>query len=316
MRKMRGVVVAWMVVAVVPVVAACGFGGGMTTMTTMPPAVPNCAGGTRLVAGQCYCAAGMAWNGLACQGTPSAGTCGGGGYPFGPAGGEQCFCLDGYMIADGTCVALQCSGGAVAGVDQCVCPDGTSWDGAQCATIAQVPATPQCTGGAMASGDQCVCPDGTSWDGAQCAVAAPDLSATTTSSTDAGGDEDARPHGRHRESCRAAVIRKGLDPSWASRCEGVEDRCAVAVLERNLDPSWLPSCQGVNGRCAEAVMQHGLDPSWLSTCKGVDGRCAAAFLDRNIDPSWISRCQGVDGKCVEALMQQGYDPSHVSDCAR
>jgi hypothetical protein len=65
----------------------------------------------------------------------------------------------------------QCNGGAVPSGDQCVCPDGTSWDGQQCAG-AQAQAL-ACSGGAVPSGDQCVCPDGTSWDGQQCVGAAP-----------------------------------------------------------------------------------------------------------------------------------------------
>ena len=163
-----------------------------------PPVV--CSGGTRAVNNVCYCADGQSWNGLACQGTPIAENCGGGAYAFGPAGAQQCFCLDGFRADNGQCVELQCSGGAVAQIDQCVCPNGQSWDGAQCVeppppvqpdpgdtgdanaggcpegTVAGGPFGDQCMscpGGAIPTGmynRECACPDGTGWNGAECAV--------------------------------------------------------------------------------------------------------------------------------------------------
>src|SRR5690242_10641268 len=108
-------------ILVVAAVAACNPAGTSATTTTMPQQV-TCSGGAKNIANQCYCATGTTWNGLTCQGTPIAGTCGGGSYPFGPPGYEQCLCLDGYMLSNQQCVELQCTGGAVAQVDQCVCP--------------------------------------------------------------------------------------------------------------------------------------------------------------------------------------------------
>gem|GEM_PF-774274 len=163
-----------------------------------PPAVV-CSGGARAVNNVCYCAEGQSWNGLACQGTPVAENCGGGGFAFGPPGGYQCFCLDGFRSDNGQCVELQCTGGAVAQVDQCGCPNGQSWDGAQCVDPPPpAPADPGdgdanaggCPEGSVAGGpfgDQCVscpggmiptgmynrdcaCPDGTVWNGAECAA--------------------------------------------------------------------------------------------------------------------------------------------------
>jgi hypothetical protein len=63
---------------------------------------------------------------------------------------------------------LACEGGSVQVGDQCACPDGTAWDGAQCAGAAVANAGPSCTGGAVPAGDQCVCPEGTAWNGAEC----------------------------------------------------------------------------------------------------------------------------------------------------
>lgn len=96
------------------------------------PAV--CSGGARPIGKQCFCADGMTWNGLTCQGVPIAGSCTGGSYPYGPA--HQCACLPGSRWGGGQCVELQCTGGSVAGLDQCECPQGTSWNGAQCVSLA------------------------------------------------------------------------------------------------------------------------------------------------------------------------------------
>jgi hypothetical protein len=89
----------------------------------------------------------------------------------------------GYYAAQPAAPAVPtCTGGAVPSGDQCVCPDGTSWDGAQCVGASQPQEQEQeqeqqqaatCSGGAVPSGDQCVCPGGTAWDGAQCVNASP-----------------------------------------------------------------------------------------------------------------------------------------------
>jgi hypothetical protein len=135
-----------------------------------PPVV--CSGGTRAVNNVCYCAEGQSWNGLSCQGTPIAESCGGGGYAFGPQGGYQCFCLDGFRWDGSQCLELQCSGGAVAQVDTCACPNGQSWDGAQC-----VDPPPPPDPGTPSDGDptasvcpdgECACPDGTVANGSEC----------------------------------------------------------------------------------------------------------------------------------------------------
>jgi hypothetical protein len=151
--------------------------------------VAVCSGGARAFGKQCFCADGMNWNGLTCQGTPIAGACSGGGYPFGPQ--KQCMCLDGYGLNNGQCIELNCTGGSVPRVNQCVCPDGTDWDAGanQCVApqVVQQSAPeggdagdqggdqtvqdqPTCPAGAVLQGDQCACPDGTEWDGAQCSA--------------------------------------------------------------------------------------------------------------------------------------------------
>lgn len=191
-----------------------------------PPVV--CSGGTRAVNNVCYCADGQSWNGLACQGTPLAETCGGGAYAFGPQGASQCFCLDGFRANNGQCIELQCSGGAVAQIDQCVCPNGQSWDGAQCVeppppvapdpppdpgdtsaggcpdgTVAGGPFGDQCmscAGGAIPTGlynRDCACPDGTAWNGAECTV--PEAGAPATPAP------PPPPHHRERHSRVAPV---------------------------------------------------------------------------------------------------------------
>lgn len=167
-----------------------------------PPLVNCNSGGQRDINNACYCAHGQSWSGTSCQGAPSADTCTGGAYAFGPPAATQCFCLDGYTFDNGQCVALNCTGGMVALVNSCVCPLDTSWNGTECAappppalqtcadgTQAEtcpatcpddmqlsedgtqcLPADSGCTGGAVRSGDDCACPDGTQWDGAACSA--------------------------------------------------------------------------------------------------------------------------------------------------
>lgn len=76
--------------------------------------------------------------------------CGGGAYDPGAAYPQQ----------------ATCTGGAVPSGDQCVCPEGTQWNGAECAGAAAA----ACPPGAVQSGDQCVCPQGTQWGGESCQV--------------------------------------------------------------------------------------------------------------------------------------------------
>lgn len=61
----------------------------------------------------------------------------------------------------------QCAGGAVMTDQGCACPDGTAWDGNQCAQQA-VADGQQCTGGAVMTDQGCACPDGTGWNGEAC----------------------------------------------------------------------------------------------------------------------------------------------------
>jgi hypothetical protein len=143
-------------------IVSVAVGIALVASCKLPPgafAAPvECSGGAEAIAGGCYCANGMQWNGLTCQGTPDPTGCQGGSYLFGPVGQQACHCMLGTTLdGNGQCVALQCTGGAVAGDSQCVCPEGTSWDGSQCAAPqVQQPVASSCTGGAVQSGDQCV----------------------------------------------------------------------------------------------------------------------------------------------------------------
>jgi hypothetical protein len=74
----------------------------------------------------------------------------------------------GYYTQPSAPAGPSCTGGAVPSGDQCVCPDGTSWDDSQQQCVGAPQAQgPTCNGGAVPSGDQCVCPDGTGWDDSQ-----------------------------------------------------------------------------------------------------------------------------------------------------
>jgi hypothetical protein len=266
-----------MIRIVLVLLVACGG----RAMTASEPQPVVCSGGAKNIANQCYCPSGTTWNGLLCQGTPVAGTCGGGSYPFGPAGAEQCFCLDGYKLDGQQCIQLQCTGGSVAQVAQCVCPNGTQWDGAQCAAVAeqpaqqpdQQPAQVQCSGGAVAQGDQCVCPDGAQWDGQQCAAVA----------------QAPQPH--HRASCSAALINKGYAPSAAEYCKGANDRCAVALVDKGYGPDAMPYCKGVKGGCAEALVAKGYGPDAMPYCQNVDEQCALASIANGYGPDALASCK-------------------------
>ncbi len=248
-------------IAVLALLAGCPAPGGYTT----PPSPPQCTGGAKLVNNSCYCAAGMTWNGLQCQGTPQAGTCGGNSYPFGPDGFAQCFCLDGYKLDNAQCIELSCSGGSVASGDQCVCPDGTQWDGSQCVAVQQ---QLTCNGGAVPSGDQCVCPDGTQWDGAQC-VAVP----------------------QQRRTCRSVLLDKGYGPSTMSSCDGLPQRCTIALLDKGYGPSAFASCRGADPACTVALLDKGYGPSAFASCEHVNAGCAIDLLNRGYGPSAFDNCK-------------------------
>lgn len=128
-----------------------------------PSPPPTCTGGAELVNNTCYCAHGTTWNGLICQGTPNAATCTGNSYPFGPAGFQKCYCLDGYKLDGAQCIALQCTGGAVASGDRCVCREGAHWNGSECLPVIH------CGGGSFQQGNRCACPSNTTWNGEACA---------------------------------------------------------------------------------------------------------------------------------------------------
>jgi hypothetical protein len=222
--------------------------GGMLSMPI------QCSGGAELIANGCYCANGTQWNGLTCQGTPDPTGCAGGSFLFGPAGSSSCHCMLGTTLdSTGTCVALQCTGGAVAGDTECVCPADTQWDGSQCVgaqpqevAVSDPPST-SCASGTVASGDQCLCPDGTSWDGTQC-VSAP----------------SAPP--RSSRACRLLMIKKGYSPNDLANCDGVDDRCAVAMLNHGYSPHDVTNCQGVDGKCAEALLAKMGSPHDVANC--------------------------------------------------
>jgi hypothetical protein len=57
-----------------------------------------------------------------------------------------------------------CPGGMVSAGDQCACPEGTQWNGAEC-TMASA-----CPPGSVQNGDECTCPPGTQWGGSSCQV--------------------------------------------------------------------------------------------------------------------------------------------------
>lgn len=193
------------------------------------------------------------WNGQTCQGTPDPSGCQGGGYWFGPdqKAGGGCFCLYGYTLQNGQCVQLQCSGGAVAGVNQCECPSGTQWDGAQC-TAPAAPPEPD---------PSASCAAGTTWDGTQCAAtgdatAPPPATPTPVDSPHADG-----------RACRSALLKKGYAPDQLGNCDGTNDRCAVALIGRGFAPDQLPNCRGVDGACAEQVIKKGYAPDQLANCR-------------------------------------------------
>jgi len=194
------------------------------------------------------------WNGQTCQGTPDPSGCSSG-YWFGPPAnaGGGCFCLLGYTSQNGQCVQLQCTGGAVAGDSQCVCPDGTQWDGAQCQALQQ---QPTCNGGSTWDGSQCVCAAGTTWDGNQCAAQAGE--------GDAAQSPPPPPSGKQ---CRARLLQKGFPPDTLSNCDGVSDRCAIAVLNKGYPPDTLANCRGVEGACAEQIIAKGYPPDQLANCR-------------------------------------------------
>ncbi len=222
----------------------------------------QCSGGAELVAGGCYCANGMLWNGQTCQGTPDPGPCQGGAYPFGPAGAVECHCMLGNTVdSSGSCQPLQCSGGAVPGDNLCVCPDSTQWDGSQCVGATADQAAPQdtttatCPDGSTWDGSQCAvnatCPDGSTWDGSQCAV------------NDTSGSTSPPP----RRTCLSVMGEKGYSPALWSACRGTNERCAVALLDAGFQPALLESCKNVDGACAEQLLRQGNQPALLAdTC--------------------------------------------------
>jgi len=227
----------WMALAVTAAIASCRFPGATMSQPT------QCSGGAELIGNACFCANGMIWNGLACQGTPDPSGCSGGSYLFGPAGSASCHCMLGSTVNNGECVALQCTGGAVAGDTECVCPNGTQWDGAQCAAPQL-----QCNGGAVASGDQCVCPDATAWDGTSCVASV-------------------APAPAPRRTCKSVMAEKNYEPGQWRLCNGVNERCAIALLDKNYEPGRLPLCRGVDGACAETLLAKNYEPGQLVNCK-------------------------------------------------
>ena len=262
----------WMALAVTAALASCKFPGATMSQPT------QCSGGAELIGNACFCANGMIWNGLTCQGTPDPSGCSGGSYLFGPAGSASCHCMLGSTVNNGECVALQCTGGAVAGDTECVCPNGTQWDGAQCAAPQL-----QCNGGAVASGDQCVCPEGTAWDGSQCAAAQAQPTVTCTGGAVASGDQcvcpdatawdgtscvaSVAPAPAPRRTCKSVMAEKNYEPGQWRLCNGVNERCAIALLDKNYEPGRLPLCRGVDGACAETLLAKNYEPGQLVNCK-------------------------------------------------
>jgi hypothetical protein len=250
------------------------LGIALAASCKLPPgafAAPvQCTGGAELINNTCYCANGMQWNGLTCQGTPDGTGCQGNAYLFGPVGAQSCHCMLGNTLdSSGTCVALQCTGGAVPGDTQCVCPNNGTWDGAQCQAAA---AAPQCSGGAVPNGDQCACPDGTTWDGTNCVAAAqPDVAAPPQcpdgSSWDGTQCVAAQVAPAPRRTCRTVMLEKNYEPGLLQNCNGVNERCAVTLLDKNYEPGLLQLCKGVDGACAEELLNKNYEPGQLGNCK-------------------------------------------------
>jgi hypothetical protein len=134
------------------------------------------------------------------------------------------------------------------------CPEGSSWDGAQC-----------------------VCMQGTGWNGQACmpiATSAPPP-----------------PPPPRLPSCRALVIEKGYGPSATENCKGADAFCAKAVLDKGYGVSALSNCRGVNSRCAMMVIDKGYGPSALANCQRVETRCAVEVLEKGYGPSALTKCK-------------------------
>lgn len=132
-----------------------------------PRSVVTCSGGQRLVGGQCVCALGMTWNGRFCQGEPQAGGCANGHAQF----GNLCMCPDGTTL-DGAqrCVALECaSRNAIISGNECICAAGTDWSSEEGLCVEFT-----CKGGAVVSGHDCICVDGQVWRDGRCSVPEPE----------------------------------------------------------------------------------------------------------------------------------------------
>ncbi len=197
------------------------------------------------------------------------------------------------------------------------CPDGTYWDGQQCAqpqpmTGETQPAAPSCQGGSVVSSDgtQCVCPDGTSWDGQQCAAAVASAPAPQDDDNYAPQDDD-----------RGDDDRDGDDRDHRHHHHGRDHRdrgpaCSELVIQKGYAPDQVPYCDGVDGRCAQAVLDKGYAPDQIPNCRGAEPRCAAAVLDKGYAPDQIRNCVNADFACAKAVLDQGYAPDQLANCQR